>query len=70
MTFIRVKSANKKDPQHEFYVSEKNAGNERYKIVDPEPVAAIRPALYVTDQVEPEIVPLEEPADPVKPTKK
>lgn len=69
MTFIRVKSANKKDPQHEFYVDAKNAGKERYKVVDATPVAAVRPALYVTDPVEPEVVPVE-PAEADAPAKK
>lgn len=47
-TFIRVKSAKRRDPQHKFDVSEAyaKAHPELYKIVDPEPVSVPRPVEY------------------------
>lgn len=47
--FIRVKSANPTDPQHEYDASERAvaAAPERYIVIDPEPVDRPRPATYV-----------------------
>ncbi len=46
MPFVRVKSAVKSDPQHEFDVSvdEYQANKGLYVVVDKEPVAESRPA--------------------------
>lgn len=48
MPFIRVKSAVKSDPQHEFDVSvgEAAAHAELYTVVDPDPVDAFRAPTY------------------------
>lgn len=47
--FVRVKSAVKSDPQHEFDVSEVElrAHPKKYAVVDKNPVVDVRPATYV-----------------------
>lgn len=55
MPFIRVKSARRGDPQHEFDVTvgeaERNSG--LYQVVDPTPVDTARSATYVSEHAAP-----------------
>lgn len=55
MSFIRVKSANPDDPQHEFDAPSALVGAhpERYVVVDFEPVDEARPVEYVVPIVPP-----------------
>lgn len=48
MSFIRVRSANPADPQHEFDIPEPelHANRDIYTVVDPEPVPDARPPIY------------------------
>jgi hypothetical protein len=47
--FVRVRSAKRGDPKHEFYVSEVEARvrEELYHVVDGKPVSSPRPVKYV-----------------------
>lgn len=47
--FLRVRSAKRGDPKHEFYVSEVEARvrKELYHVIDETPVSAPRPVKYV-----------------------
>lgn len=47
--FVRVRSAKRGDPKHEFYVSEVEARvrSELYDVLDKTPVASPRPVKYV-----------------------
>lgn len=51
MPFIRVKSADKELPQHEFDVAVERyeADKKKYTVVDREPVAEPRPVTYVQE---------------------
>jgi len=48
--FVRVRSASPNDPQHEFHAAaaEVEANPDLYEVIDPEPVSAPEPPLYVT----------------------
>ena len=53
MAFVRVRTAGLGDPLHEFDVPERELRSrpEKYRVVDPEPVAESRPVLYVQASV-------------------
>lgn len=55
MPFIRVKSASKSDPQHEFDVStiELDANPDLYEVVDKEPVDEPREPRYLSPRAKP-----------------
>ena len=53
MPFVRVRSAGRGDPPHEFDVpvGEFEKHPDLYRVIDPEPVAMSRPALFVPGRV-------------------